>query len=89
MPDFNTIYVKTCAKNVSFQREINGHTVDFNNRRGWSCDCKGYEFRKTCRHITQAQAEKCAWNFELEYWEGIEDKCPSCGGPLEVVRVAV
>ena len=22
---------------------------------GWSCTCKGFEFRKSCRHITEAQ----------------------------------
>jgi hypothetical protein len=25
------------------------------NPAGWSCTCKGFEFRKSCRHITEAQ----------------------------------
>lgn len=23
---------------------------------GWSCDCKGFQFRKSCRHITELSA---------------------------------
>ena len=24
---------------------------------GWTCTCKGFEFRKSCRHITEAQSK--------------------------------
>lgn len=89
MSDLSIIYVKTCAKNVYFQKEINGHTVVFDNRRGWSCDCDGYKFRRTCKHIKQAYVEKCSWNSELEEDSDVKDTCPKCGGGLEVVRVGV
>ena len=25
--------------------------------KGWTCTCKGFEFRKSCRHVTEAQAK--------------------------------
>ena len=33
---------------------INGYTVTRNNDGKMTCECKGYKFRKNCRHITEA-----------------------------------
>ena len=34
---------------------INGYTVTRNNDGKMTCECKGYRFRKNCRHITEAK----------------------------------
>ena len=31
--------------------EVNGYTVTRDNNNRYSCECKGYIFRKKCRHI--------------------------------------
>ena len=33
--------------------EINGYTLSRNNVGNITCECKGYIFRKKCRHIEQ------------------------------------
>jgi hypothetical protein len=33
--------------------EINGYTLSRNNVGNITCECKGYIFRKKCRHIQQ------------------------------------
>ena len=34
---------------------INGYTVTRNNEGIMTCQCKGYKFRKNCRHIMEAK----------------------------------
>ena len=34
---------------------INGYTVTRNNEGKMTCECKGYKFRKNCRHITEVK----------------------------------
>ena len=33
---------------------INGYTITRDNEGKMPCECKGYRFRKNCRHITEA-----------------------------------
>ena len=33
---------------------INGYTITRDNEGKMTCECKGYRFRKNCRHITEA-----------------------------------
>ena len=50
----NTPMVKTKWRRTDFQYwEINGYTITQNNLGRMSCECKGYFFRKKCRHITE------------------------------------
>ena len=34
---------------------INGYTITRDNEGKMTCECKGYRFRKNCRHITEAK----------------------------------
>jgi hypothetical protein len=50
------------------------------------CDCKGYQFRGSCRHQKEAHLNHCGWN-AVEGPEKATDEqeaekvCPRCGGP--------
>ena len=35
--------------------EINGYTLTRNNTGNITCECKGYTFRKKCKHITEVK----------------------------------
>jgi hypothetical protein len=62
----------------------------------WSCSCQGFRFHGKCKHIAEVKASKarCGWNGFLDNLEPAQDArgeycCPECGGPVEVVQVAV
>ena len=66
----------------------------------WTCTCKGYYFRKHCKHIAQVASGRCGWNSALDPsakpanvssdpQERSENICPDCGGSVEVLRVGV
>lgn len=46
-----------------------------------ACTCRGFTFRETCKHLTEAERDRCKWIAEFE--EGI-DYCPHCGNPSDV-----
>jgi len=71
-------------------------------QRGWTCDCPGFIYRKDggtpCKHVRKVvnSGVRCGWNNTLEPSlpakideNSGETVCPSCGGPIEYVRVAV
>ncbi len=46
--------VKTKWRRLDFEyHSINGYTQTIDNRGNISCTCKGYFFRKNCRHIKE------------------------------------
>lgn len=79
---------------MTFETTVNGHQVTYGRvlgrsyQYGWECDCKGFKYRKTCRHIKEAEGQRCGWNQNFEEYGPIE-KCPDCGGPTEVVKVGI
>jgi hypothetical protein len=65
---------------------------------GWSCTCKGFQYRRTCSHVTKVAASqaRCGWNAEMDTGaEAATDPatgekcCPECGAPVQVEKVAV
>lgn len=95
--------------NVQGSRPGTSHTVSWERlygkearaqgaQFGYRCTCVGFDYRKTCSHVTQvaaASAHHCRWNAALD--PGLppdrDDQgnpvCPDCGGPVVPVRVAV
>lgn len=44
------------------------------------CDCRGFQYRGSCRHIQEAWDEICRWNSEDGPEKQAEDNvCPRCG----------
>lgn len=45
------------------------------------CDCPGYLFRGSCKHLKRASDDVCRWTGAPG--EPRHDACPTCGGPLK------
>jgi hypothetical protein len=108
MPDFTMEVYFHCASVESAEVEVEGskpgktHKVtmgysrDGATRFAWSCDCKGFKFRKTCSHIAKAKAspDYCGWQGFVHGGDPIRNgdgifRCPECGNEAIAMRHAV
>lgn len=90
MPDLTFEYHQQCTGHNQTWH-IGGYDQTFDLRTGAHCTCKGFQFRKTCKHVQELQTTKlCLWSSafsdEPQEQTGI---CPVCGSQTEAVRVAV
>jgi hypothetical protein len=94
MPDLTVIHYRGCQDLDYFQMTVDGSKgnkyVVSCNRGRWSCDCKGFKFRKTCKHVEEAQKNKCGWSQEWNDEEAVvkggDYVCPKCGGETFVYK---
>lgn len=96
MPDFKTQAFWCCETERGWQGTIDGHVVRWERlapparvQFGFTCDCKGYQFRKSCRHIKAAETMRCGWNQFVHGGEPIDGRCPKCGGEVTAENYAV
>lgn len=113
MVDLTVEVAWTCATNEYCEICVHGsqgdlYTVHFGRlpeaqvaargvQHDWQCECRGYRFRGTCRHIAQARQSgvRCGWNEALDPGaKPAKDAqgnlcCPQCGGRVKAYRVAV
>lgn len=107
MPDLTTHPAWTCRTNTWWETEVPGskgtYTVhwgpcyrpDAGEMYGWHCECPGFKYRRTCKHVDAVKAKRCGWNAVLEVTEEAdrttagEPCCPECGGPVEAFNVGV
>ena len=96
MPDLTIEYMYQCESLT--RTSVTGSKGDtyhlYNHRgRGWQCTCKGFQFRGTCKHVKQVEAEGCQWHQFTHDGEPVEVNgekvCPECGAPVEVIKFAV
>ena len=57
------------------------------------CECLGFTYRQSCKHVTQALASLCTWDSNLTIdtvqspQEEMQMVCPMCGGDTEIYNV--
>jgi hypothetical protein len=104
MFDMNIEYFRTCAANVRWTKSVTGSKGDIYEVHygetphgpyayGWTCTCYAGQHGKECKHVKACKAEKCEWNWEAFMGSSAkcnpDNTCPKCGGPTEVIKVAV
>lgn len=94
MLDILTTWI--CSSRKHLEMTINGHKVVWSYQPhgrvqyDWTCDCKGFQFRKTCKHVVEAQKNRCSWNEALDFVEKPSNgRCPECGSDVESIRIGV
>jgi hypothetical protein len=96
MPDLTIQTARWCATNDHAIAHIGEYEQTFNGHnpgpysRNWACTCRGYQFRKTCKHIVAAERMRCCYGWEAAAGSPIEmgEMCPACGEKTEVVSYA-
>jgi hypothetical protein len=108
MPDFDVQVHFHCTSAESFEAEVPsskpgkthkvvlGYSRHGNCKFDWSCDCKGFKFRKTCSHIKKAKESEdyCGWQGFVHGGDPIQNaegefRCPKCGDEAIPLRYAV
>jgi len=95
MPDLTIEYMYQCTQLESATvAGSRGAVYQLRRHRGrWTCTCKGFEFRGTCKHVKEQEANGCTWHQQVDGGEpkvvNGEKVCPECGSPAMVVKVAV
>jgi len=90
MIDLTITIMQQCSNSLK-HCEIGGYqqTVAYSERDQNTCTCKGYQFRKHCKHIDEAMTQLCNYHEQVDGPPDIDGVCPKCGAPTDYVRVAV
>ena len=86
-----------CMTNEYDEQTINGYDLLYCRsnpgpyQSNWSCTCKGYQFRTTCKHVKEAEAKRCGFGWEAAAGSPSEmgKTCPECKGSTSVMSYAV
>lgn len=95
MSDFTIEYHQQCSKSTPHaQFSVRGYSQFWDMMGGLQCTCKGFQFRKTCKHVREIEDNLCSWHSAWSDKVQTEEQeqnhvCPECGGSTETVRVAV
>ena len=103
MGDLTVVAMQQCQSLSQDTAAVGGYvqTGLGSERRYPQCNCPAYKYGKRiidfggrfypkpCKHITQAQKERCGWHEQWGQSQVEEDVCPECGGPTETVMVGV
>lgn len=87
MPDLDIITMQQCAS--IDEKRIGGYRQTGLRSRNPKCSCKGFHFRKSCKHLTQALKQVCNYHEQIHGRPKVNKICPHCGGPTEYVRVGI
>ena len=90
MPDLNIAFVEQCSDlNPDFIWTV-GSYQQTSFRGKITCSCKGFQYRKTCKHVKEVEKTKCSWHSEFsEERQKKKGVCPVCGNETETVQFAV
>ena len=77
---------------VKYNHMPDNHAVAYD----YTCTCKGYKFRKNCKHIEEAKQYHCNWNQFVDGGDVLwldpskeEFCCPRCKGKAKAIQLAV
>ena len=87
MPDLTIVIMQQCKGQRVFN--IGGYTQTGIGTEQPTCTCKGYKYKKMCKHIGEAQDRLCSYHEQIHGEPEEDGICPFCGGPTEYVRVGV
>jgi hypothetical protein len=90
MPDLSIVIMQQCS-NTLRHTQIGGYdqTVAYSERDVNHCTCKGFKFRKTCKHVNEAIESLCNYHEQVDGEPELDGICPKCLEPTEYVRVGV
>ncbi len=94
MPDLSIVTSAICPDQLHFAVRLNNYSVSFDvfNRgqyqRNWHCTCKGFQFRKTCKHVEAAKLEQCQYDQQFDQ-PPHDGNCPHCRQKLEYQTLAI
>lgn len=87
MPDLTIQIMQQCAEDG--ERNIGGYKQVGLGTENPSCTCKGFKYRKNCKHIKQALGDICQYHELVHGKPKVDGICPLCGGKTEYVKVGV
>ena len=101
LPPLGELGAQSCATKVSgpqdFQLSTYVQRVNLDNPAQDHCGCKGFSFRRDCKHIREARelaaaSTACGWawyspDLSQTPQQAMEMVCPKCGGETEYVEV--
>ena len=95
MADLTPEYYWCCESAKQWTMTVGKYTVRFGYtpvglyQYDFSCECKGFKYRKKCKHIEEAKKHHCGWNQFCDGDEPKDGKCPKCSGPIFSQKVMV
>ena len=105
MPDLTTETRRTCVSNLRWQKKYPSSRGDKEYRvyfgpvansqfsHGFVCDCPAGVRGRPCRHVKQAEEDRCGWGIEAFMGSSPQPNadytCPDCGELTEVVKIGV
>lgn len=95
MPDLTLETYRYCSSVENFEMKIKDYIITYGRKNvgqyqyNWHCTCKGFQFRKRCKHVEQAQLQLCGWDEFVDPEKSTDGKCPRCGSELLTRLVGV
>ena len=93
MPDLSIFYVQICSDLDPHKQWNIGGYQQYLHIGEIGCTCKGYKFRKTCKHVKQLEHDRCSWHGLYDESQTREQEfnrvCPVCGKETVTVRCGV